>query len=177
MRERKFPLPKQIFRNGFRKCERSGSFGFKKNRSCRFSFAVEIFDNRIRNSGGGTAGVKTRSSAASPETIQLGVPQTAIRACFGNKCSQVRILPPRSTFQAGRKCLLARRNNLAKHTRGPYCGVKEPGETHQQFATNTAGVLSATPQFGPWCPSRSDSVFENARGLNSGSVIDCRNAR
>lgn len=46
---------------------------------------------------------ETKVRILSPKpTIFLGVPQAAIRACFGNKCSQVRILPPRPNFSCRR---------------------------------------------------------------------------
>ncbi len=41
---------------------------------------------------------KRRSFCLTPLTIFLGVPQMAIRTCFGNKCSQVQILPPRPIY-------------------------------------------------------------------------------
>ena len=41
-------------------------------------------------------GTRRREERISPRRLLfLGVPQMAIRACFGNKCSQVRILLPR----------------------------------------------------------------------------------
>lgn len=50
------------------------------------------------------------SFTRSEDIFYLGVPQMTIRACFGNKCSQVWILPPRPNIQL----ISRRRSQTAK---------------------------------------------------------------
>ncbi len=65
-----------------------------------FGFWIEIQEHISGSSNGRTADFESVNKGSNPlpeanEFQSLGVPQKAIRACLGSKCSQVQILPPR----------------------------------------------------------------------------------